>query len=292
MKKLILVLTAVLSLSMNASAKKEILFKQGAGMVTYVCPVPFDGDTIGIYYYIPEGNLKKMPVQIVMHGMGRNADGYRDKWIKWADKYGFAVIVPHYPDDPYTEEVYQQGNVKNPDGNLNSREDLIYGAIDRIFDFVRDHSELKARKYNIYGHSAGAQFVHRFLLFDKTSRCEKAVAANSGWYTFTDETIGYPYGLKGCVEKFGLDKAAYYAKDLTILLGDADTLRTSNLRQTPKADKQGLTRLARGEKFYNDCKADAAKMGVPFNWKIDYVPHVGHSNGKMAGPAAAIIYGK
>ncbi|MFR4038510.1 MAG: hypothetical protein ACLTZT_12545 [Butyricimonas faecalis] len=40
------------------------------------------------------------------------------------------------------------------------------------------------------------QFVHRFVTFKQNTHLNKAVAANSGWYTVPDVQVEYPYGLK------------------------------------------------------------------------------------------------
>lgn len=287
------ILATLLFAMAACSPKPEILFTEGTGMVPFECVAPFEGDTLEIHYYIPQGDLATMPIQVVIPGMGRNADGYRDAWIEKANEYGFAVIVPLFLESSFPERVYQQGNVLAEDGQMNAQEDFIYPVIGQVFDFFVKHSESNAKSYNIYGHSAGGQFVHRYLILGRDSdlaKVDKAIAANPGWYTFPSDTTDYPYALGQALAKFGLDKKAYYAKDLTILLGDADTLRTDNLRQTPEADAQGMTRLARGEKFFSYCQNDAAAMGVPFNWKKVYVPGVGHSNTKMAPAAADAIY--
>ena len=290
MKKLVVILAVLLAVT--SCAEKEILFTQGAGVIDYVCQEPNSDKTLQIYYYIPEGDVANMPVQIVMHGMGRNGDGYRDSWIKKADKYGFVVITPTFSMDQFTEETYQQGNVVNAEGSFNEFAQMTYVIIDQVFDYFLKHSESKAKKYNIYGHSAGGQFVHRYLLFGRSRKIDKAIAANAGWYTFPTDTTAYPYGIGDAEQSLGLDIASYYAKDLTILLGDADTLRTSSLRQTPEADGQGMYRLARGENFFSFCQADAERRGVPFNWKKAYVAGSNHSNNKMAPVAADIIYGE
>ena len=78
---------------------------------------------------------------------------------------------------------------------------------------------------------------------------------------------------------------------MIILLGDADTLRTSDLRQTPETDAQGLTRFARGNAFFSFCEKDAERNGYPFNWRKEYVKNVGHSNTKMAPSAAELLFG-
>ena len=270
---------------------KEMLFTEETGMTPYVCQGPYAGKTVEIYYHIPAGDVRTMPVQIVMHGMGRNGGGYRDHWIAQSDQYGFIVLAPLFSEEEFPEIAYQQGNVKNEAGDFLPKEEMTYPIVSEIFHYFKEHSDSRAKKYNIYGHSAGGQFVHRYLLFNDTPEVDRAVAANAGWYTFPTDTIDYPYGIGESAGIIGTDVRAFYGKRLTILLGDADTLRSSSLRQTPEADAQGLTRLARGERFFEFCKEDAAARGVPFNWEKAYAPGAGHSDGKMAPAAAQVLYG-
>ena len=295
----IFVLLAVISLlcsctsssSENKKNGKNSLFLKGAGKVQYKCEAPFEGKEIDIYYYIPDGNIEEMPVQIVMHGVNRNADGYRDNWITYAKQYGFIVLVPHFTAEMFPEIDYQQGAVLDTNGNINSKEKVTYNLVGKVFNFFLEKSTSKATSCNIYGHSAGSQFVHRFMLYSETPFINKAVAANAGWYTFPIETIAFPYGAGETMSKMQLNKAEYYKKNMIVLLGDADTLRTSNLRQTPEADAQGLNRLDRGNTFFNYCKNDAEQSNMEFNWSLQYVKDAKHSDKLMAPAAAEILYG-
>lgn len=273
-----------------STGPRNIIFDRGEGMVTINCPAPFDMDTLNLWYYIPEGDQSRMPVQIVMHGVGRNADEYLRSWEEDADRYGFAVLVPEFDDGQFPEPVYHQGNVIDSDGNFLPKENLTYNILNKAFEYFTANSRLTAKKFNIYGHSAGAQFVHRFLQFGDTKYVAKAVAANSGWYTLPTDTLDFPYGQGQAKQVLGLSNQDYYAKDLVILLGTADTLRRGALRMTPEADKQGLTRLARGENFFARAKAEAASLGCEFGWSKRYVNGVGHSNEQMAPAAARILY--
>lgn len=269
----------------------EPLFKQGKGMVSYACKGAFKGKTIQIYYYIPEGDVRTMPVQFVCHGMDRNGDDYRDSWVNLADKYGCVIIVPTYSLAQFPNSYYQLGNVRNPETNeFNPQSGFLYNTIDEVFDFYRKNTRCKAKKYNIYGHSAGGQFVHRYMLFSRRNKVEKAIAANPGYYTFPTDTIDFAFGLGETMVLYKLSKKAYYAKNMTILLGTADTLRTKSLNQSPGADRQGRCRLERGKNFFKYCKDDAESMGVPFNWKIDFVEGSPHSNTRMSPKAAELIY--
>lgn len=290
------VLTALL-LTLSAAALlscsgRDLLFTEETGMVPYACQGAYAGKTVEIFYHIPAGDVRSMPVQVVMHGMNRNGDKYRDHWIPLSDQYGFIILAPKFSEEEFPETAYQQGNVVDETGKFQSRDAMTYPIVGEVFHFFRDHSLSRAKKYNIYGHSAGSQFVHRYLLFGDSPDVDKAVAANAGWYTFPTDTTGYPYGIGNGPAEAGTDIRAFYGKQLIVLLGDADTLRSSSLRQTPEADAQGLTRLERGETFFAFCQADAARRGIPFNWEKAYVPGAGHSDAKMAPEAARLLYGR
>lgn len=276
----------------NSSNKDNLLFSEQTGMEPYACKGAFAGKTVDIYYYIPSGDIKKMPVQFVMHGMDRNGDKYRDDWIELADKYGFVVLAPQFSLEEFSEQAYQQGNVVDESGAFVSPDSMTYPIISEVFHYFLEHSESQAKKYNIYGHSAGAQFVHRYLLFNKTPDVDRAISANAGWYTYPTEDIGYPYGMGNSAALIGTDVDSYYGKNLTILLGEADTLRTESLNQSKKADAQGLTRLERGVNFFEFCQNDAGDRDATFKWKKAYVAGVGHSDSKMAPEAARLLYGE
>lgn len=283
----------VLSVAILLCCKgEEKLFVEGTGMVPYACQGANAGKTVDIYYHIPAGDIRTMPVQIVMHGMNRDGDRYRDEWIEFSDQYGFVLLVPRMTDEEFPEEAYQQGNVMDASGKFLPQADMTFPIISEVFHFFKDHSLSKASKFNIYGHSAGSQFVHRYLLFNDTPEVDRAVAANAGWYTFPTDTAAYPYGIGESAETIGTDVNAFYGKRLIVLLGDADTLRSAALRKTPEADAQGRNRFERGNRFYEYCRDDAAARGVPFNWEIAYVKGSGHSDAKMSPEAVRLLYGR
>ena len=283
----------VLSVAILLCCKgEEKLFVEGTGMVPYACQGANAGKTVDIYYHIPAGDIRTMPVQIVMHGMNRDGDRYRDEWIEFSDQYGFVLLVPRMTDEEFPEEAYQQGNVMDASGKFLPQADMTFPIISEVFHFFKDHSLSRASKFNIYGHSAGSQFVHRYLLFNDTPEVDRAVAANAGWYTFPTDTAAYPYGIGESAETIGTDVNAFYGKRLIVLLGDADTLRSAALRKTPEADAQGRNRFERGNRFYEYCRDDAAARGVPFNWEIAYVKGSGHSDAKMSPEAVRLLYGR
>ena len=130
--------------------------------------------------------------------------------------------------------------------------------------------------------------VHRYAIFGGRTDACLIMPANSGWYTMPDTKVSFPYGLGGVpVSREKLVSA--FAKPVVVLLGEEDNKRNAKLRTTPKADRQGLNRLARGKNFFATAKIKAAELGVPFNWKLVTVPKVGHQGAKMANAAVKVI---
>lgn len=285
--KAVLAVAAVFATA--SCSRKEILFDRSSQTVAFQCPAPFDGKVVNVWYNIPEGVKGKADVQFVMHGDGRNADTYFKAWKAFSDSLGFVLIVPEFDKEQFPVSLYHQGNVMAADSSFNASEDRVYKLIDGIFEFFVDHSEIKADRFNIYGHSAGGQFVHRFMMLGGSRHVGRAVAANPGWYSFPTDSVAWPYGAMGLVTAD--EKKSFYAKDMVVLLGEADTLRyNNNLHISPAADAQGLNRLERGKTYFEWCRRDAESLGLDFNWELEFVPGVGHSNTKMAPAAVKVLY--
>jgi poly(3-hydroxybutyrate) depolymerase len=249
------------------------------------------GHQLTVWHYRPTTASADAPVLFVLHGVGRNAEDYLNDWIEPADRHGFLLVVPEFSKAEFPgEEGYNSGNLFDAAGRLRPREQWSFSMIEPIFDQVRARLGSRRTDYMIYGHSAGAQFVQRFLYFMPQARVTRAVAANAGWYMLPDLATAYPYGLKGTPA----DEAALrttLARPLVILLGESDTdVQHQSLRHTPEADAQGLYRLARGRYFYTHAQAAATALRTPFHWTLVTVPGVAHVNKEMAPFAARQLF--
>lgn len=248
----------------------------------------WDGPDLPVFYQLPDKVTPETPVVFVMHGVNRDADRYRDEWAGLARKHGFIAVVPQFGAADFPGSLgYNTGYFAEADGTPRPRDLWSFAAIEPLFDDVAKRFGTGVTRYSIYGHSAGAQFVHRFVLFMPEARIERAIAANAGWYTMPDPATAFPYGLTDApVDEQALTAAL--GKRMTVLLGTADTDRDDpDLRKTPEADAQGPHRFARGQAFFAQGQQAAAARNVPFGWTLVTVPDVGHSNGKMAAAAAA-----
>lgn len=276
-------------LAMLGAAAVPLAADEGQGSGRFVFE-GWAGPSLPVWYQLPETRAPDTPVVIVMHGVNRDAHRYRDEWAGLARTHGFIVIVPEFSRADFPGAAgYNTGYFAAADGTPRPRAQWSFAAIEPLFDEVRARFGTTAQRYTLYGHSAGAQFVHRFVLFMPEARIEQAIAANAGWYTMPDEDIAFPYGVKGAPVAREVLQAAL-AKPLTLLLGTADTdTADPDLRTTPEANRQGPHRFAHGQQFHAEGQAAAARWGTRFGWRVVEVPGVGHSNGRMALAAARLI---
>lgn len=250
----------------------------------------WEGPPLPVWYQLPAEVKADTPVVVIMHGVNRDADRYRDEWAGLAVQHRFIVIVPEFSRSDFPGAAsYNMGFFAEEDGTLRPRRLWSFAAIEPLFDEARRLFGTAAERYTIYGHSAGAQFVHRFVMFMPEARIEQAIAANAGWYTMPDPAIAFPYGL-GAAPVAPDTFNAVLAKPLTVLLGTADTdTADPDLRTTPEANRQGPHRFARGQRFFAEGRALATRLDTPFGWRMEHVPGVGHKNGLMALAAAELI---
>ena len=246
------------------------------------------GHRISVSYYCPPGISRNSKVLFVMHGVHRNANKYRDTWIRLVHQHDVLLVAPEFSKEQFPGcKGYNLGNVREDSEALT--ENSAFAILERLFDQVRQTMNLTTEEYLLYGHSAGAQFVHRAMMFLDSPRVRIAVAANAGWYTLPTFQIQFPYGLQNspCSTK---QLRVVLEKRLVILLGEQDTERADqHLRMTQPAKQQGRHRYERGQTAFRIARETATAMKTRFHWRLESVPKIGHCNRSMAPIAAAIL---
>ena len=252
-----------------------------------------NGSTMSVYVSRPTGLAPDRPVVFVLHGVNRNANEVRDQWHELVLEHDFLLVVPEFSRADFAgSEGYDLGNVFGRDGKQRPPADWSYSVIEAIFDDLKQRYGMTARTYSIYGHAAGAQFVHRFIFHVPQARVSQAVVANAGWYMMPDFNTDYPYGLNGSVVS-GENMKKALQRTLTVLLGDQDTDPAHfSLRRTPEAMAQGDHRLARGVTFYEAGRQAALRLNVPFKWRISYGPGADHDEHLMVPAAIPFLLGE
>lgn len=274
-------------LSLAASA--AITIPEGKGVVTFRDARGHANRELTVHTYRPARCDARCPLQFVLHGVSRNADGYRDYWVEAAERHGFVVVSPLFTREAWGgAAAYNRGGVDATD----ERSRWAFAAIEHLFDEIADGR----KDYRLFGHSAGAQFVHRFLYFVPNNRASVAVAANAGWYTIPEwrnGKVAFPWPHSLAQARAG-EKEARRAlgQRLVVMLGDADTDPTAqDLDRTPGSLAQGANRLERGRHFHRVSSALARDIGVDFRWDLVIVPGVAHSGRLMSAAAAEHLYG-
>lgn len=251
----------------------------------------WSGPAITIRTFVPDDASDATPIVIVMHGWSREAQRYFDDWRVLGKEHGFIIVVPHFPVSEFPSSThYNLGHVFHEEtGKPRPEAKWTFSAIEPLFDEVVARTGSVQTGYTLFGHSAGSQFVHRFLYYMPDARVRRYIAANAGWYTMPDFDTRYPYGLDdAAIDTEQLTVA--FEKDMVLLLGREDLDHTDpDLRNTPEAKRQGKNRLARGLTMYSVAKTNAAKLGADLQWRLMIVDEAGHVNAQMAPAAAQLV---
>ena len=249
----------------------------------------WDKPDLDVYYHLPEIINNETKVLFVIHGNSRNADNYLNTWIKLAKDKNYAIFAPHFKRSQFIS--FNTLQMSTSSGRIRNEANLyLNNSIDLLFDHIKPLFDLSQDSYDIYGHSAGAQFVHRYLLFSNSPKVNKAVAANAGWYTFLDGS-NFPYGINNPPIDFSSQNVINFLNmDLHIHIGSADTDISSSVNQSEGANSQGLNRFQRANNFFNYTTKIVEENDLNYNWSFLVVDGVAHSNSRMSKAAAKVIF--
>lgn len=212
--------------------------------------------------------------------MLRNPEEYIEAWADWAAAENRLVACPGFDSEGWRgSRAYNMGNVLRRGGrDPLPQEKWVFTVVEALHAHLRETLALADARFDLWGHSAGAQVAHRFPLFKPLAPLRRVVAAGAGWYTLPDPGLGYPYGLAH--PALGLDGRApsWLRTPLTLMRGSRDVVRDEHLRTSPEAEAQGPTRFHRAAHMLD--RARARDPGSP--WRLLDVPGAGHEHAAMA----------
>ena len=243
----------------------------------------FNNIDVEVFYHVPVSYSSSSKIVFGLHGGSRDAEGLRDNMIQKSVDYNFILIAPKFSSSDFSlGDGYNLGNVyvdgDNPSTNtLNDEHEWSFSIIEPLFDSVKSSLSIENDKYNLFGFSAGAQFVHRFIQFKPDARFDKVVAGAAGWYTVPDNTIPFPYGFDNSILN-STNLNNLLSSDLFIQVGALDNNPNSaGLRHNEYADAQGLNRVTRAVHFFETGQNIAESSNYNFNWSLHIIQGAGHN---------------
>ena len=245
---------------------------------------------VNLFYTLPDVINEETKVLFIIHGGSRNAYDYLKIWIELSKNKNIILVAPEFTRNNHND--YALLNMSDHYANPNkNNEEYLDMSISSFFNFFKSKYGLKVNDYKIYGHSGGAQFLHRYILFSNDSRISSSVIANSGYYTFLNWD-DYPYGIKD-VDYLNSKKIEnFLSEKVTMLIGEKDRgfTRSSHTSANEKGIiAQGSNRFQRANNYFNHLVSISEKFEIPFRWKFYVVENVGHENKKMSSRAAEIL---
>ena len=279
-----------MSATSGTDTPTNVIKPSTTGDFTFSGSGPLASQPIRVWYQAPN-DPSSAQILVVMTGAQRDGESYREDWLPLLENRNTLLLVLEFSKDEYPGvSSYNQGNILDEDGNINPPEAWTFSMVEALFKAVVRDTNSDAVDYALFGHSAGGQFVHRFMEFTPDSHVGVAVAANAGWYTMPDHDIEFPYGLKNSPLS-SKDLPDAFARPLVIMLGADDVDPKDNLLQRDRnTDAQGDNRLTRGLNFYQAAR-DAAGDSGEFNWSLVVVPGAAHDHTRMAAAAVDLLLG-
>ncbi|HUI92511.1 MAG TPA: PHB depolymerase family esterase [Chitinivibrionales bacterium] len=133
------------------------------------------------FYFFPAiaGTPAKLPVLIVVGGL--NAKGHHyvtGHWREFAKENGFAIVSPSFC---FNEADWQRQRSYQFPAVWSGQ------AMNDILDSLAKKGPIDKNRLYLFGHSAGAQFVHRFALL-YPERCRAVAAHAPGGVTLPEAT--------------------------------------------------------------------------------------------------------
>jgi poly(3-hydroxybutyrate) depolymerase len=261
----------------------------GANSLTYVDPA-FPDQPLVLHAARPQQFTAGTPVLFVHHGVGRNGADYRDYWMKLVDEAGILAIAIEFPEASFPEYLwYHFGNLHDQAGTPNPRAQWTYGIVERLFAALQAQGVTARRRYGLFGHSAGGQYVHRMVSFGFRDHVAVAVSANAGTYAMPDLDVAWPFGV-GETELDADALRALVGFRITVMAGMHDTKTTGRFfPKGPRSMRQGATRHERAHNYVRAGRAAADALGTRCTWTVIDVPGVGHDGERMSVAAAPIV---
>lgn len=262
-------------------------FNIQSNQVNKILYASWDKPDVEILYTLPKEINNQTKVLFLIHGNSRDVKKYLNLWLEDAKDKNVILVAPHFTKENYPNFGTLQ-IAKSSGKILNDQSNNLTNSISSFFTYFKSKYNLESSTYRIFGFSAGSQFVHRYLMYGKDTRTEKAVLGSAGWYTFLNEEK-YPYGTKNMpIEK---DRYEWFlSRRVLFILGNKDNdPNHPTLNLSKGAKKQGNNRYERGQNYFDNLLNFSQKNKIPFRWRYKVVPSLDHNTEMLSKNAIPFL---
>ena len=270
-----LLLLLVLPIYVNAAEIKQTTFAY------------WNKPDVEIFYITPEKINKDTKVIFVIHGNSRNAEDYLSAWIPHVINKNVIVAAPQFRKIDF--RYFFLLEMAESSGKVNSnKNEYINNSISLFFNYLKSKFSLSTETYRMFGHSAGAQFTHRYMLLSIDNRISNTVIANAGWYTFiTDDE--FPYGINNSPINISNEQIKWFMSQKVNLLIGSDDIGFRSVNSSKGANLQGSTRVDRAANYFDSLIMSAENRGYALRWNYRVLDRVDHDYIKVTPYAAQIL---
>jgi pimeloyl-ACP methyl ester carboxylesterase len=221
---------------------------------------------------LPSDPLSDAPPLVAVHGIQRGARGIARRLLARAAAARRPVIAPLFEktDWPRYQQVVRKGRAD-------------WALLSLLYDLRMD-GLVSGDRFDLHGHSGGAQFAHRFAML-YPHRIRRLTVGAAGWYTVPDETP-FPLGLgvtvrNGRLNDWGPRMAArldtFLRLPIQIYVGARDNQPDDATRRSPELDRQqGEDRLTRARHWQAALRSAAEARGIAPRIDLMIIPDAGH----------------
>lgn len=262
-------------------------FNIQSNQVNKILYASWDKPDVEILYTLPKEINNQTKILFLIHGNSRDVKKYLNLWLEDAKDKNVILVAPHFTKENYPNFGTLQ-IAKSSGKILNDQSNNLTNSISSFFTYFKSKYNLESSTYRIFGFSAGSQFVHRYLMYGKDTRTEKAVLGSAGWYTFLNEEK-YPYGTKN----MPIEKERYewfLSRRVLFILGNKDNdPNHPTLNLSKGAKKQGNNRYERGQNYFDNLLNFSQKNKIPFRWRYKVVPSLDHNTEMLSKNAIPFL---
>ena len=264
-------------------------------------------DHYGTFFtYVPTTAPQQPEILVLVHGTpaedqteAEDAEYYVTNWVDFAETQGFILIMPVFNQENFSSRLgdHALSGYRGLFGRkINADEWLL-----RLVKAYQQTLGLADEPFYLYGHSAGGQFIGRFLVTHPEA-VKKAVISSAATYPQPTTTVAWPFGMGelhteiewdvDTVRQVDIvpDKQKWLAATqvpLTVIVGLNDT---AELSAVLIPGQNGRNRFTIALNWIDAMAAFAAENGLESHFKLEIIPGKGHSmSGLLSYSQVALI---